>query len=349
MTMQRSLDRLATARMGTTQLRRAAVEVLRQALPVDGWSWATADPTTGVAVSALAEHPLDAEIPELLAVEDDEAELNTRLGLASSAMPASALSAATGGDLYRSVRWREYLAPHDIGDELRIVFADSGGCWGYLDLYTSGHTRYNEEHVRLGLIAARSLTDPLRHSADIADSDAHASRSTEDSYAGLATAEPGVIVLDDRLEPLGMTGPATAWLSSLPGHAPDALPCSVLATATRARNSTETISGRLRNLDGLWTTVRAAPLDTGGMAVTIGQSAPHEVLDILARIARLSKREWEVVLLLYRGYDTHSIAHRLYISESTVQDHIKKILAKSGKSSRRTLLASAYPRLNTHE
>jgi len=359
-----SLERLAAAGLRDDELRRDALDVLRRAIPVDGWAWATADPSTGVAVSALADHPLASAVPGLLCAEDDATEVGRRATLAASAIPVSALSATTAGDLSASRRWREYLAPHGIGDELRIVFADPSGLWGYLDLYTSGPSRYTPEHVTAGLVAARALTSALRRSV-LLTRDAGPAAAGPDA-AGPVAADPdapndgggsagpptadtmtardrAVLLLDGDLRTTASAGPVASWLSTLPTAPHDALPCAVTATAVRALDGTVGSAARLRNSEGAWITVQADMLDTGGVAVSIGHSSPYEVLDLLGRAAALSARERDVVQLLYLGYDTRGIAGRLHIAETTTQDHIKKILAKSGRSSRRALLASVFP------
>jgi hypothetical protein len=49
--------------------------------------------------------------------------------------PASALSPAAGGDLDRSLMWRDVLSRYGIGDVAPAVLADQYGCWEYLDLW----------------------------------------------------------------------------------------------------------------------------------------------------------------------------------------------------------------------
>lgn len=54
----------------------------------------------------------------------------------------------------------------------------------------------------------------------------------------------------------------------------------------------------------------------------------------------LSKREIEVLELLYRGLGNKDIASRLFISEYTVKDHLKKIMRKMGCSTRNEIISS---------
>jgi DNA-binding CsgD family transcriptional regulator len=59
---------------------------------------------------------------------------------------------------------------------------------------------------------------------------------------------------------------------------------------------------------------------------------------LYARSHGLSARESELLDLLVEGADTRSLADALFISEHTVQDHLKSIFAKTGTNNRRTLL-----------
>ncbi len=107
---------------------------------------------------------------------------------------------------------RSSLPPHRPQNSFGSLFVST---WcrlasGYLDLYTSGLARYNEEHVRLGLIAARVLTDPLRKSGVVAGPGADQFGWSADDSEGVrgSALEPGVIALDDRLKLRGAAGPA---------------------------------------------------------------------------------------------------------------------------------------------
>ena len=62
--------------------------------------------------------------------------------------------------------------------------------------------------------------------------------------------------------------------------------------------------------------------------------------DGLGRDYGLSKRETEVLQLISRGLSNLDIAGRLFISEYTVKDHIKKILSKMNVASRSGIIAS---------
>jgi DNA-binding CsgD family transcriptional regulator len=89
-----------------------------------------------------------------------------------------------------------------------------------------------------------------------------------------------------------------------------------------------------------WVTVKASRLGAG-IAVSIEPSTPPERMDLFARSFGLSARETEVFLLLGTGQDSKEIAAVLVLSEHTVNDHVKAILAKTGNRTRQMVLARA--------
>ena len=58
----------------------------------------------------------------------------------------------------------------------------------------------------------------------------------------------------------------------------------------------------------------------------------------------LSPREAELLEHLATGCDTRQVAQQMFVSEHTIQDHLKSIFAKTGTNNRRTLLARAVGR-----
>jgi DNA-binding CsgD family transcriptional regulator len=75
------------------------------------------------------------------------------------------------------------------------------------------------------------------------------------------------------------------------------------------------------------------------IAVTIESSSPAERLALFVGACGLSAREAELLGHLVTGSDTRRIAQRMFLSEHTVQDHLKSIFAKTGARIRRTMLA----------
>ena len=60
------------------------------------------------------------------------------------------------------------------------------------------------------------------------------------------------------------------------------------------------------------------------------------------RIATLTKREREIILLIGEGLRNKQIAERLFVSETTVRHHLTSIFSKLGVSSRLDLVVYAY-------
>lgn len=66
---------------------------------------------------------------------------------------------------------------------------------------------------------------------------------------------------------------------------------------------------------------------------------PAERRALYARSHGLTTRETEVLERLAHGADTRTLARELYVTEHTVQDHLKSIFEKTSTRNRRTLLA----------
>jgi DNA-binding NarL/FixJ family response regulator len=62
----------------------------------------------------------------------------------------------------------------------------------------------------------------------------------------------------------------------------------------------------------------------------------------VVRIASLTKREREIILLIGEGLRNKQIADRLFVSETTVRHHLTSIFSKLGVSSRLDLVVYAY-------
>jgi DNA-binding CsgD family transcriptional regulator len=97
---------------------------------------------------------------------------------------------------------------------------------------------------------------------------------------------------------------------------------------------------------GHWLTLRAARMDSAqpvperDIAVSIETTAPGGRVSLFARACGLSSREAELLGHVLTGAGTRDIARLMFLSEHTVQDHLKSIFAKTATRTRRTLLAS---------
>jgi DNA-binding CsgD family transcriptional regulator len=79
----------------------------------------------------------------------------------------------------------------------------------------------------------------------------------------------------------------------------------------------------------------------GDVAVSIEPSTAGDRVTVFARACGLTPREAELLQHLAGGATTREIARQMFVSENTVQDHLKSIFDKSTARSRRALLARA--------
>lgn len=88
--------------------------------------------------------------------------------------------------------------------------------------------------------------------------------------------------------------------------------------------------------------IKALP-DGLGLAAAASSEEGHVDDDlakctVLAEDYDLSRREFDVLILLMRGYDTNSIAEKLFVSPHTVKSHTYHIYKKMGVNSKQELL-----------
>jgi DNA-binding NarL/FixJ family response regulator len=168
---------------------------------------------------------------------------------------------------------------------------------------------------------------------------------------------PIVLVMSPALEVRAQTAETDAYLRLLvpPGLDGRPIPAGAYNVAAQllAREAgvdDHPASARVHLAGGTWVTLRAARIGDEGneterdIAVTIELTAPAERLEVFGRASVLSARETTLLLHLANGSDTRTIASEMFVSENTVQDHLKSIFAKTGASSRRVLLAWATGR-----
>lgn len=101
---------------------------------------------------------------------------------------------------------------------------------------------------------------------------------------------------------------------------------------------------------GAWLTLRAARLGAPGeggdsdIAVTVEAASTRERVGVFVRAFGLSPREAEVAACLVDGLATREVEGRMFVSEHTVQDHLKSVFDKTGARDRRSLLPRATGR-----
>jgi DNA-binding CsgD family transcriptional regulator len=326
---------LADADLDVDDARWAAVDALRRAVGFERWCWPLTDPDTGLSTSGIGEFDFFGSLPRLVALEE-HGDVARKPSLVVGDRASVALSAAAGGDLARSPRWRECLQPYGIGDELMTACRDRHGCWGSVELMRdAGDAPFTAEDARLLDDLAATLGALLRRSRRPA-----ANPPVDGPPA------PATLILDPDLRPLSWTPSFRAWLAELPAVG-DMLPTAVYEIGARALTPPGAATGlpnrvRIRTAAGRWAVLEGALLEgdgAGHVALTVRAATSDEIFDLLAKTYDLTRRERELVALTRDGLATKQLAHALCISPWTVQDHLKAIFAKTGVRTRGELIA----------
>ena len=325
------------------ELRLRLLDELRLAVGFQAYAWLLTDPQTSVGSSPLADVPCLPELPRLI-------ELKYRTGVnrwtSLGSEPVARLHEATGGDLSRSLLWRELLSRYGITDVASVVFRDQFGCWGFLDLWRDGTSApFGPGEAAFLADIAPVVTAGLRRSQAAAFTVAGGDRQ----WGG-----PVVLLLSPRLEVLRQTPETQEYLRVLVppegGQAPipaSAYNVAAQLLATEAGADQNPPWARVHLTGGRWVTLRAARIGGGGpaaasdIAVTIERTPGPERAELFARACGLTARESELLGHLISGADTRELAQRMFLSGHTVQDHLKSIFAKTGTRTRRTLLSRA--------
>jgi DNA-binding CsgD family transcriptional regulator len=318
-------------------LRLALLDELRQIVPFDAFAWLLTDPETAVGTSPIADVPCLPELPRLIRLKyATEVNRWTR-----QSEPVARLHDATDGRLEQSLVWRELLRENGVKDVASIVFRDRFGCWSFLDLWRTGMIFTNADESALRTHVS-TITEALRRC--VARTFA-ASRTTRVIRTG-----PIVLVLSPDLEVRAQTPETEQFLRALVPPDGDRRPVPAAAynvaaqfLAVEAGVDDHPPVARAHLDGGGWLTLRAARIDDN-IAVSIEVSSPTETLDLFRRAAGLTVREAELLDLLAAGADTRAAAQRMFLSEHTIQDHLKSVFAKTGTRSRRELLARATGR-----
>lgn len=323
-------------------LRIALIEDLRARVPFGAHVWALNDPETEIAIAPFAVVP-DRVMPHLPGIV--RRRYLTQINRWDTMdVAADSLHRATGGNLSQSLLHREVLGPNGIGDVASVVFRDRFGCWGFLDLWRDeGEPPFTDRELTVLTDDVPAITAALRRCQ---------ARSFDDPAATTTMPGPAVLFLSPELQVLGQTPDTDAYLRALLPTDPDRDPVPAGAynvaaalVASEVGAFTHPAMARVRPAGGTWLTFRAARIGANrdqverDIAVTIELTTPADRRSLYGRSHGLSPRETELVELLANGDDTRTIAAALFLSENTVQDHLKSIFAKTGARNRRTLLA----------
>jgi DNA-binding CsgD family transcriptional regulator len=345
--------RLCCAGLDGPELLGEVIERLRRVVPFEAYCASTVDPASGLVTHSLAEQMGGAEEATIffdrLYFEHD---MDLFRRMAESRRPVVLLSETTGGRLEHSPRYLELLRPLGLAHEMRGAFSSGGYMWGSMDLIReSGSPDFKPREANLLRRIAPHLGNGLKMAA---------LRARAPVEQGEADA-PGVLTLDHRGQVVQHTPAAERWLRELedlgPGwrewvELPPAVRMVVLAlrrtlspecdrdVESEPRLRVRTYSGRWLTLYGSLT--EATPERSAEIIVVIEPTKPEEILPFSMAAYGLSPREEEVVKLVVRGLSTARISQMLFISEYTVQNHLRSVFEKVGVRSRGELVKSLF-------
>lgn len=341
---RRRIERLCDLGLDARSLRRQVVEELRGVVAFDAHAWLLTDPVTAVGAAPVADVPWMGELPDQIRLK-----YGTRVNrwTALDGAAVALLAEATAGDLARSVVWRDLLVRYGVNDVASVVFQDRFGCWAFLELW-----RCNPAGPFTTTDAAflSDLVDPLTLALRRCQANTFVVRTSSDHVR----VGPVVLLLSPDLRVRSQTPQAQEYLRALVPPTEDRQPIPAAAYNVAAQLlaiedgvDSNPPTARVHVSDGFWMTVRAARLEGPGspreqdIAVTLEKSTGAERADVFCRAHGLSQRERELVDHLVAGLDTRQVAQRMFLSENTVQDHLKSIFTKTATRSRRALLSRA--------
>jgi len=339
------IERLCDGVLTAKALREQVLAEIRRVLPFDAHAWLLTDPVTRVGTSPLADIPgLDWDrLPELGRLRY-LTRTNRWTDLLDAGTPVSSLAEATGGDLSVSALWRDFQNGFGVVDVAAVAFGDRFGCWGWFDLWRfAPGSLYGPADRKFLEALAGPVTAGLRQAQ---------ARTFVDASPALPLHGPAVVVLGPDLRVRHQTTGAVEALHRLnpPDDPIPAIPAAVynVAGALLAAEQGDPVGppwSRVHLSAGRWVTLHAARMagsdSAGDIAVTIEPSTPTERIEVFALAHGLSPREREVLSALATGADSRSIAERLFLSEHTVNDHVKAVLAKTGSATRQVLVSRA--------
>jgi DNA-binding CsgD family transcriptional regulator len=328
------------------------IERLRRVVPFEAYCASTKDPASGFITYGMAEEMggADDSFWSLERLYFDHHQSTRRM--ANTHQSVALLSETTGGDLERSTRYVEYLRPLGLAHEMRGAFTSGGYLWGSMDLTReSGSPDFKPKEASLLRRVAPHLGNGLKMAA---------LRMQAPVEEG-GTDVPGVLTLDNQGRVIQHTPAAERWLRDLADLSsgwrewnglPRAVHTVVLSlrhalSPERDRDQESVPRLRARARSGRWLTLygsltEATPEQRAETVIIIEPTKPEELLPFSMTAYGLSPREEELVKLVVRGLSTTRISQTLFISEHTVQNHLRSVFEKVGVRSRGELVKRLF-------
>jgi DNA-binding CsgD family transcriptional regulator len=321
---------------------------LRRMVPFDAAVWVSTDPATGLATAPTLTYNIDSHDSDRCSVywhrEVLNEDVNLFRDLARAEIPAAALRSATS-DPCRSARYRKFLRPEGIEDELRAVLRVDESPWATVTLMRNkGQPHFS----RLETSLMGSLSAPLGEALRVR------ARPSETTEGFTGNERPGLMLFDRSGNLLSVNEEARTWLAELPsdpGRSSDLglrVPLWISGAVFHAQEGHDgTARARVRTRRGRWLVCHASSLrnadgEPGNTALVIEPAKSSEMAPIIAQAYDLTEREQQVTSLIARGAGTTEIAEELFLSSHTIRDHVKTVFQKAGVTSRGELVAKLF-------
>ncbi len=302
------------------------VAILR-VVPVSNWSFARIKPT-GVLTSFLASEVVAGDI-ERLALEFARHRAKVRTG------PRIAATLDSLGD-------------YESG--ITMIFADGRTDFGVLRLWRDARAGlFTSSEIAILTLALDWASDRLsalrlqltsRREPDANPRDSTEVRTTVDAEAALFILDPELEIVLSWTSDEHARVAATGLRSRLASRLPPILEESVRKLTSGWSADPGPKRGVARPVPFL--VVRTQPMSGPAgsfIGVRIERALGHKSLADPAARFRLSPREVQVLALLFDGYHLDEISSMLHITSSTVQDHIKSMVVKTGSRNRSEMIA----------
>ncbi len=173
---------------------------------------------------------------------------------------------------------------------------------------------------------------------------AHFSGEVSDLERARSRSAPGIVLLDENLTVELVSRSKRfrrlGW-SYNGGHLPIDIEQGVRQITAAWRDPLQRVEDAFMPLSDL--IVRVVPVERGrkyGVVLLLEPYQSRSLLGEAVRRFRLTSRELEVIALLFSGLGTPAVAKRLSISQTTVNDHVKRLLAKTGSANRTEMAAT---------
>lgn len=326
--LRRAVAALRRHETDHVELRVAMARVLRRHVGFDVAVMATVDPTTAMWTHCVLDGMERDEALEAAIFDNEYREPDLlKLGdLMHERSHAGSLLTAAGGDPGASRRLDQLYRPAGFADEARLLLVDHGTPWGALVLLRTAGPFTPEEVEDLAGVGT-DLASALRRSL------LHAAVDRPDALER----PPGLVVCRADGSIGDMTDEARALLD---GSGIDHVP-QVVASVRAKRAAGQRGEAALPTTDGRWIAFHATSLGDHEVVI-VEQVRAQRLAELIVRARGLSPRERDVVELVARGSSTKEIAAALFVSEWTVQDHLKSIFDKFGVRTRQELVAAMF-------